>query len=522
MRSSRRFRHTAATPALALALCAVPLGAACAFEGPHAAFVTMTDGLRIDVDLRWPEGPLSEQGWPAIILAHSRRGKKEHLAEPAEHYADRGYVTLAYSGRGDGASTGGGDSGDTSAATRGRDVGDLRKWLIEDAPRQVRVNPERIGMTGASQGALNTWYGAILGGGLAAIVPQCFALHTWDQGFVNNGSLVFRLHRLQASHPVLAVYAPRLVRAWTRKDALADRLPSLQTPVLTQMAMLDIWAPATDAVRDYLAATSAQVRMIYIGTGGHGTPDTDEAYRDGYLRDAWFDHLLKGEDNGIAKQPKIHVSLLDSLEKVAFDAFPHPEERRAGLYLNAGGALTPTSPAGGVGADAFENDPGGYTPMMALADGFVQERLVAHFGKDTLHYQTPPLEGDVVVLGIPQARLFVDGTAQTKYQVNVHLTDDGPGAEPRLIAWGTYLVAKSAHAEGGAIAMDLSYTGRRVKKGHRIGLTVTNLDLQVLTPGQAPLLRHLPYFDPGTTSVLRNAAQPSSVAVPLIEGSLAP
>jgi predicted acyl esterase len=156
-----------------------------------------------------------------------------------------------------------------------------------------------------------------------------------------------------------------------------------------------------------------------------------------------------------------------------------------------------------------------------LADGFEQEHIVANFAHSELRYQTAPLEADAVLVGVPSVRLFVDGTAATKYQVNVHLTDDAPNAPPRLISWGTWIVERASNAEGAEIAMDLSYTGRRIKAGHRLGLTITNLDLQVLVPGEEPLLRHLPYFERSTTAVHRTATKASSVEVPVIAGEQA-
>lgn len=497
-----------------------------AFEGPRPFLVPMSDGLRIDVDLRWPDDDPPKGGWPAIVLAHSRRGSKDNLADEAAYFADRGYVTLAYSCRGDGQSTEGGNANDTSAATRGRDVKELRDWLVTQmpldvTPDEVRANPTRIGMTGASQGALNTWYGALAGADFAAIVPQCISLHMWNDGFVRNGSILFRLQRMKASHPALAMYASGLLLMGTRGDAVADRIPTVTTPVLTEVAMLDSWAPANNAIADFMAATGASARMIYIGTGGHNTADTDEAYRDRYLRDAWFDHYLKGAANGIDKQPRIHVSLLDSLEKVAFDSFPHPDEQRVTLYLSEGDALRRAAPDGVDGVDRYVNDTAGYSPQDALADEFEQDRLLGYLRMDAVHFQTGPLLEDVVLLGVPSVSLFVDGTA-SKYQVNVHLTDDAPNGDRRLLAWGTYLVNKATYPDGAELAWDLSYTGRRIVKGHRLGLSISNIDLEVLVPSEPALLRHLPYFEPGEVSVHFSATKPSQISVPIIQGEFPP
>jgi predicted acyl esterase len=495
---------------------------AVAFEGPHAQFVGMNDGLGIDLDLRWPEGPPPKDGWPAILLAHSRRGHKGHLAEEGAYYAERGYVTLAYSCRGDGASTEGGDAKDTSAARRGEDVAELVAWLVDEMPNdvpssQVRVHPKKIGMTGASQGALNTWYGIMAEPRLAAAVPQVFALNTWKRGFSQEGSIVFRLQRLKMTHPLLATHNTQALAAMAKANSVAHRIIDVKAPVMIQASMLDIWGSANDAIADFQAMDASVPKAIYIGTGGHGTPDTDEDYRDQCLRDAWFDRFLKGEEQAI---PRIHVSLLDSLEKVTFDAFPHPKEQRVRLFLDSEARLTATAPTGVEQADTLVNDPDGYTLANALADGFEQTAILSHLPQGKVNYQTIPLTEEVVVLGIPSVRLFVDGTAPSKYQVNIHLTDNAPDSPLRLLAWGTCLVDKSAHPEDALVEVKLSYTGRRIRKGHRIGLGVSNLDLEVLTPGEEPVLRHLPYLEHSVNKVYRDHARPSSLSLPVIEGAL--
>jgi hypothetical protein len=45
------------------------------------------------------------------------------------------------------------------------------------------------------------------------------------------------------------------------------------------------------------------------------------------------------------------------------------------------------------------------------------------------------------------------------------------------------------------------------------------VDLQTIEPAEEPLLRHLPYFEPSTTTIHRNSVKASVITVPVIEGT---
>lgn len=116
-------------------------------------------------------------------------------------------------------------------------------------------------------------------------------------------------------------------------------------------------------------------------------------------------------------------------------------------------------------------------------------------------------------------RLYIDGTSTGHYQVHVHLTDDAPGEDPRLLSWGTYTIDAQASPGLQALDIEMSITGRRIPAGNRIGITITNIDWEVVAPGLTPMLRHIPIFELNTSTVRRSKFRPSSVTIPLLLGS---
>ena len=483
---------------------------ASAFEGPVATFVESHDGLRIDTDLRWPEGEVPEGGWPAIVLAHGRRGSKDNLRRPAEYYADRGYVTLAYSARGDGESTEGGDPNDVGTFARGKDVGALVEWLVSDPIEGVKVNSERVGMTGRSQGGINSWYGVIYNDMLACAAPQNFSMHTWDRGFVNNGSITYRLSRLGRFQELLENYDADKLHSLMKMQRVTPAVGKVTEPIYLAHAMLDAWTPANNTLLDFEAAASSKKKILYIGTGGHGTPDSDQEYVDEYLRDAWFDHFLKGEDNGVTKLPQYHFALLDTLEKVTCDEFPHPNEKRVTYHFTSGNRLSRTPGLGGVGA--YLSEPG-MTMADLVAAEFDEAALIEGFAQSSVYVETEPMEEDVVLLGIPMVEFRTCVKDSLKYQVNVHLYDVAPDGKARFLSWATLTelgAGRSARQQ-----LDMSVTGRRVEVGHRLRLEFTNLDAQEIEPGEDPIVRHMPIFEPSYVPITSGF-----ISLPVIEGEL--
>ena len=156
-----------------VALLAVPLLACLALgqEGAveEATLVQMDDGVRLDTSVFVPDGPEPPNVWPAIVFVHGLGGSKASAA--AQRAARRGYVGLAYTVRGQGRREGGHPSDGVSKPVGDREAQDLHAmlaWLQEKYP----VNPDRIGITGRSQGGLRAWMAVAHGMGVAAARSQ--------------------------------------------------------------------------------------------------------------------------------------------------------------------------------------------------------------------------------------------------------------------------------------------------------------------------------------------------------------
>lgn len=71
-------------------------------------WITMNDGIRLDTTLCTPVGEQPAKGWPAVLLIHGHGDTACKLSclPRARRLAERGYLAVAYSVRGQGASEG--------------------------------------------------------------------------------------------------------------------------------------------------------------------------------------------------------------------------------------------------------------------------------------------------------------------------------------------------------------------------------------------------------------------------------
>jgi len=146
-----------------------------------------------------------------------------------------------------------------------------------------------------------------------------------------------------------------------------------------------------------------------------------------YLR--WFDHWLRGIDNGVTKMPKVQIYVMGKNEWRGEDEWPLARTQFTKYYLhsdgnaNSGfgtGTLSTTEP-GQEPADHYVYDPGNPTPSMggpvcctgtpdAPEGAFDQTAVEAR--NDVLVYTTPVLDKGIEVTGPIEAVLYVSSSAR--------------------------------------------------------------------------------------------------------------
>ncbi len=131
--------------------------------------------VELDTTLYVPPTATAADPAPAVLLAHGFGGSKDSVAADAEDLADRGYVVLAWSARGFGASTG--QIGLNDPRYEVADVGTLLD-LLADRDDVLLDGPgdPRVGVAGGSYGGALALLAAAYEPRVDAIAPQI----TWN------------------------------------------------------------------------------------------------------------------------------------------------------------------------------------------------------------------------------------------------------------------------------------------------------------------------------------------------------
>jgi len=280
--------------------------------------VRMDDGVSLNTTVFVPMETPPEKGWPAVLFVHGLGGSKS--VGSARSYARQGYVTMAYTVRGQGQSEGGAPSGGSSTIVGAREVRDLKRmleWLVES----YGVDSTRVGIVGGSQGGLHSWMAVAHGMGVAAAVPQNFtaepskavtiggsihsnAFRACRRGFVDS-SLAAEVRRYLLAHD-----ADSLVSQFGEPRNLRSGLAGANIPVMVQFAWEDGWGVANNVIDDF--AQLEGPRKLYLGTGGHGSAKvrSESTFRQRWTR-RWLDRWLKDEQTGVENEPPVEIALLD-------------------------------------------------------------------------------------------------------------------------------------------------------------------------------------------------------------------
>jgi len=238
----------------------------------------------------------------------------------------------------------------------------------------------------------------------------------------------------------------------------------------------------------------------------------------------WFDQWLKGHKTGIMDEPRFAVYVRHwhppgpYLEEAPGewryeDGWPIERIREQPLYPRPDRALGET-PAG-EGAHLLRYTPttgieaGG--PVMWFGDVAPDQRPSDAF---SLVYDTPSLDRDVEILGLPRARIHVSADAPLAHWF-VRLNDVAPDGTVTLVASAGF---NGAHRDSARnpqplepnraffLEIEMHFTSWIFPKGHRMRLAVGN--------AQWPMIWPTPY--PMTTSLYLGGPDPTRLLLPVV------
>lgn len=285
-------------------------------------------------------------------------------------------------------------------------------------------------------------------------------------------------------------------------------------------------------------------RRLVIGPWAH-THDCGWKVFPDRLR--WFDHWLKGVENGVMREPPVRyftVGAPRGTEWRSSSTWPLPAERSTAFYLTGrnadathpGGGLAPGAPPADGGWDAYRVD---YSTTSGTgsrwANGYGRELRYPDMSdndRKALTYTTPPLAGDVELTGHPVVSLWVSASA-ADVDVFVYLEEVRPSGRSSYVTEGVLRASHRAESEPefdnlglpyhrsfdcdvaalsptepSLLRFDLHPVSRVIRRGRRLRVAITGADVDnASTPVLDP---------PPTLTVHRSARCPSHILLPVI------
>ncbi len=565
-------------------------------------YVAVRDGTRLAIEINLPkpapDGAAVRR--PTILIATPyHRGIARNGQTGALYRAllSAGYAVASLDLRGRGASFGTAHAGGFDGEDGRRDLSDVIEWLAKQP-----WSDGQVGMNGCSYDGLTAFWAAAGGSShLKAVVVGAPPLDAYSSYRINgiwerysSNAWDDVVHGMDVTDPAKPVDADRdgsllraavaehrrawdegleasaLTRALPYRDSPSPRteysagsshwwdfMPGIRSsglPVLQFAGWRDKFADQSFAFYRNLAG-SAGMRRLIIGPWYHCAWNSSRLYDATAEHIRWFDHWLKGADNGAEREPGIRYYVSGAPGTDPWRAAPRwpLPDARVERYFFAAGLPTGSNPR----AHALRNRPPGSSepPDPYTADytvttttlgtawhypnprlrpdepGLVPVRTATIDAKGIL-YTSPPLDHGIQVTGFPVVSLWVTSTAADQ-DLFVYLEDvDGTGVSALLatgeirasyratskapfddegLPWHAGLQHDASPLQAGVpakIDLALSPLSNWLPPDHRIRVTVTCADAG---DWDTPTVEPAPVI-----GLWHDAAHPSYLALPVV------
>jgi len=245
----------------------------------------------------------------------------------------------------------------------------------------------------------------------------------------------------------------------------------------------------------------------------------------------WFDHWLKGINNGIAGEPAVRYFVMGGAGRWrTADTWPPKETNPQAFHLASDWRLgTVSDQAAGAGADHFDYDPRNPVPTLWGKAWFTGpgDRRQLEYRPDILRYRTAPLPAAVEIAGYPEVVLYVKSSAPDT-DFFARLVDEEEGGPASEVCYGMVRLRHRLglqqddpvpSGETVELRIELGPTARCFATGHRIRLEITSSDFPNHDRNHNTGRNDLADVElvTATNSVLRGSDCPSRLVLPVHE-----
>jgi len=522
-----------------------------------------TDKIHLDARVYIPDGVTAPA--PVIVIIHPYGGSKtsDTAVTLANDFASQGYVVLTPTVRGFG------DSDGLVSLVGPNEVNDLKTIILAMQTGAIGDSPvvtipvsasSKFGVTGASYGGGHAF--EIMRthvAGLAAVAPiigwtdlyqalspndvpkLAFTVGLFGGGFnATNPNYEDQMFDLLGDflggHPQDArTGGPQNNIDW--RSVIFDPA-ELTVPAFVIQGWRDWLFPSEQAESLFQTSTAIPFFKMYLGGLGHPPATSDIGNPEALFLRAqlirWFDHWLKGVDNGITSEPRVTVApertaAWSETNLITADTFPLPGTVMNTYFFNRL-KLSPRAPAAGrrvtiqptTGVpdllkpiqNALGGDTAGLIAAVTVVNGILNSggdilspNIVTNLdtGANSISFTSAVLRQNLHVVGLPALHLFVSST-DSDADYYVQILEKLPGGKVRLVSRGAF--EDHAATFNAPHEIDFSPFGINhvFKAGNKIMVQVTSRDFPFF----------LPNFSQPKIRIYRDSQHPSNVALPVV------
>lgn len=441
--------------------------------------------------------------------------------------AERGYAVLHVSMRGSGTSDG--EAGLYNSY--GLDGYDVIEWAADQPWSNGNVGTVGLSLLGISQ-----WLAAKeMPPSLKAISPVVACTNCYDTLW-NPGGMESGPGRIARGYEYEVASEHRNYDEWWQER-------SVSTEQLEAIAESGVAAFISGGWNDYISPGNIEAYELYSAAGGPSkliVSPGSHAYMSGIMpyefedyQALWFDHYLKGIDNGVAERDPVLIYVQGADQWRYETAWPLADTNYVDLYFSDkksksissinDGSFTTKSPNKKHSSVSYSYSPedGPFIPSLLSSSG----RLPIDqqpYEEEAVTWTTDALAVPTEVTGNMEATFWAEVDAEDADFV-VQVTDVAPDGTSKQVVAG-YLNASRAESqttptplkpgEVNEYTVEILPTSYVFEKGHRIRVSISG-GAKALEGQPAP---QGPGINPiaSTVQIYQDAAHPSSFRLPLI------
>ncbi|MGB9405595.1 MAG: CocE/NonD family hydrolase [Candidatus Acidiferrales bacterium] len=541
--------------------------------------VKMRDGVELSADVYRPDAP----GQFPVILDRTPYVKASggtRRVDRMRKYVEQGYVFVVMDVRGRGDS----DGHFIPYRADGEDGYDAIEWCAAQP-----WSSGKVGTYGGSYEGMNQWLAAVqqpphLTTMIALVspsdqfvedptgipIPQDISWYFFTSGHVLQNDDAVDWSKVYEHLPYLTLdeaagrpsqnwkdlFDHPTLDAWWEPLRYQNKFDRVQVPVLHISGWYDdeqIGTPLNYIGMTTKGATEAirKNQKLLMGPWPHAVNSTSKLGDvdfgptavidlDGYML-RWYDHWLKGIDNGVMSEPPVAIFVMGTNQWVNENEWPIARTKWTNYYIHSGGhantlsgdgALTTTEPAAEATepTDGYRYDPANPTPFIT-APSFAQiggpdDYRSVEARNDVLVYSTEPMTRETEICGPIRAEIYAASSAKdTDFMLK--LIDVWPDGYAERLDDGMVRaryrdgMTSASLIEPGTIYrynIDAWNTCEMFKIGHRIRVEIASSGVPKYdrNPNTGDPLGRTTTMQPADQKIYHDREHPSHVILPVI------